>query len=236
MGVVGSHRSAVGGCFPLNAPQLPRSFCRHISAVPTPALHRQDLPDARTRPVNTYANVAIRARCFGISPTALDAINRNSQRALIAIACAFVGLLSACGEEKKVSVGYEAVNHTDVWIHEVTVDGRGGVLAAESKGGSGTACCVSIPQRWRPDLLVTIGWQDDSTKKLDGAGKPIIHDGKPVLIEGQKYSRTVAIQEYKESDVGSLKIHILENRDVVLKVSMLSPFHPDYRPANPMQR
>ncbi len=144
--------------------------------------------------------------------------------------------LSACADNDKVSTNYSVVNHTDAWVLEVTVNDRGGILGASPLGESGDACCVTVPKRWRPDLQVTIGWQDDSTKKLDSDGKPMKNDGRYVLIPGQKYSRTVPIQEYQPDNLGTLYIHILPDRNVTVTVSMRTPSNPDYLPKNPSQR
>ena len=143
--------------------------------------------------------------------------------------------LSACADDDKVSPNYSVVNHTNAWVLDVTVNDRGGILGASPLGESGQACCVTIPKKWRPDLQVTIGWQDDSTKQLDSDGKPVKNDGRYVLIPGQKYSRTVPIQEYEPDKLGTLYIHILPDRNVIVTVSMLAPFHPDYLPNNPTQ-
>lgn len=144
--------------------------------------------------------------------------------------------LSACADNDKVSTNYSVVNHTDIGVVDITVNHTGGILAAHPLGESGQACCVTVPRKWRPDLKVTIGWQDDSTKQLDNDGKPMKNDGRYVLIPGQKYSRTVPIQEYQPDKLGTLYIHILPDRNVTVTVSMLAPFHPDYLPKNPTQR
>jgi hypothetical protein len=163
-------------------------------------------------------------------------MGHNLLRKLIALVCAAIGLLSGCGEEQKISVGYRVVNHTNGGVVYITVNQQGGILVADPLGESGDACCVSIPRQWRPELQVTVGWQDDSTKQLDAAGKPVMRDGKPVLVPGQKYTRTVPIQEYKPNNLGTMNFHILPDKSVIATVSMLTPTHPDYLPKNPLQR
>jgi hypothetical protein len=152
------------------------------------------------------------------------------------VGVALLVALSACAEDDKVSTNYMLVNHTDGGIVEVTVNRRGGVLEAAPLGESGRACCVTIPKHWRPELRVTIGWDDDSTEQLDAAGKPVLRDGKPVLIPGQRYTRTVPIQEYKRESLGEMYIHIFPDKSVVVTVSFITPSHPDYLPKNPSQR
>ena len=143
--------------------------------------------------------------------------------------------LSACADDDKVSTNYMVVNHTDIGVVDITVNHTGGILGAYPLGQSGDACCVTVPKKWRPDLKVTVGWQDDSIKKLDSEGKPMKNDGRYVLIPGQKYSRTVPIQQYQSNNIGGLFIHILPDRNVIVTVSMLMPSHPDYLPKNPLQ-
>ena len=155
------------------------------------------------------------------------------------LSAAMAGLLvslSACADNDKVSTNYSVVNHTDIGVVDITVNHTGGILAAHPLGQSGRACCVTVPKRWQPALKVTIGWQDDSTEVLDSEGKPMKNDGRYVLIRGQKYSRSVPIQEYQPDKLGTMYIHILPDRNVTVTVSTLAPFHPDYLPKNPTQR
>lgn len=146
-----------------------------------------------------------------------------------------VGALSACAKDDKVSTNYTVVNHTRGGVVYITVDQQGGILGAGPHSQSGDACCVTIPKQWRPDFRVTIGWQDDSTEQLDADGKPILRDGRPVLVPGEKYLRTVPIEEYASNNLGTMKIHILPDKNVIVVVSLLAPFHPDYLPKNPLQ-
>jgi Protein of unknown function (DUF3304) len=192
--------------------------------------------DVKDRVVNAHALMPTNVLGHRISMMVRVSIVRFLSFALIASACAGAGLLSGCSEEEKISVGYRVVNHTDVGVVYITVDQQGGVLGANPRGESGDACCVNIPSQWRPELRVTVGWQDDSTEQLDAAGKPVMRDGKHVLIPGQKYSRTVPIQEYKPNNVGAMNLHILPDKNVIATVSMLTPTHPDYLPKNPLQR
>jgi Protein of unknown function (DUF3304) len=192
--------------------------------------------DVKDRAVNTPVTTPRYSGDHSISTMVRYAISHNLPRKLLALTCAAVGLLSGCGEEQKISVGYRVVNHTNGGVVYITVNQQGGILVADPLGGSGDACCVSIPRQWRPELQVTVGWQDDSTKQLDAAGKPVMRDGKHVLNPGQKYSRTVPIQEYKPNNLGTMNLHILPDKNVIAAVSMLMPTHPDYLPKNPLQR
>lgn len=160
-------------------------------------------------------------------------VTRCLVNGVAAFCCLWV---SACSADDKVPVGYMFVNHTNNGIVYMTVNGQGGVLVAAPLGESGTACCAVVPKKWRPDLRVTIGWQEDSNVKKDEKGRDVVHDGVPVRIEGAKHSRTVSIPEYKESDLGDLVAHVMPGNEVVVKISMQGPSHPDYRPRNPTQR
>lgn len=143
--------------------------------------------------------------------------------------------LAGCARKDEVFVNYQVINHTDAWVVEVTINQTGGILVAEGRGASGRACCVSVPRRWSQDLSITVGWRDDSVVARDDQGKPLLIDGRPVSRSGTQYTRTVAIEPYPEKDFGALYLHILPDRSVVAKVSLLTPAHPDYRPKNPTQ-
>jgi Protein of unknown function (DUF3304) len=94
-------------------------------------------------------------------------------------------------------VPYGAVNHTDVSIVSIIINGEGTVLAPPMHGQAGGACCAVVPRNWTPGLTATIKWQEDSTLLLDKNGQEVKRDGVPVLIEGAWKTRTVPIPRYE---------------------------------------
>ena len=116
----------------------------------------------------------------------------------------FAGLLAlhlaGCLEEEKVPLSYLALNRTDKGIVSIVVNGEGGILDASPMGGGGTVvCCVVLPKRWRPGLMATIKWREDSTPVFDADGKRVFNDGIPALIESPWKERTVEVPKYPES-------------------------------------
>jgi hypothetical protein len=115
------------------------------------------------------------------------------------IACALCALLLACqAQETTDAVSYGAVNHTDVEIVSIAINGAGGVLNI-GKHGSGNAgvCCVVVPRQWTPGLTATIQWQEDGHWQRDSNGKFVLDaGGDKQFIEGPWKTRTVPIPRY----------------------------------------
>jgi hypothetical protein len=108
-------------------------------------------------------------------------------------------LLAACQpSETTRAVPYGAVNHTDVNIASIVINGEGGVenIGSHEAGNAGM-CCAIVPRYWTPGLTATVKWQEDSTLLLDKNGQEVKRDGVPVLIEGAWKTRTVPIPRYE---------------------------------------
>ena len=168
----------------------------------------------------------------------MNMASRSSfHRLTVALTCLITALTqSACFEEPTVGLEYLAVNHTDQWVPAFLINGEGGVLNVPPQGGGGgTACCVTLPARWRPDLKVTIKWREPGTYLKDAQGREVIEGGSKVLVEGAWKSRTVPVPEYTAKDMGHFGVHFFPNDEVQVKVSFNYPWHKDYRPAYPPQ-
>ncbi|WP_260232619.1 MULTISPECIES: DUF3304 domain-containing protein [unclassified Enterobacter] len=62
-------------------------------------------------------------------------------------------LLAGCDEPEKWSGGdLRGVNHTKQQINRFSVNGNGGSL-------NGNSCCISLPNKWRPDLKAEVEWE-----------------------------------------------------------------------------
>ena len=108
-------------------------------------------------------------------------------------------LLAACQpSETTRAVPYGAVNHTDVNIASIVINGEGGVenIGSHEAGNAGM-CCAIVPRYWTPGLTVTIKWRENGTFLLDKNGQEVKRDGVPVLIEGAWKTRTVPIPRYE---------------------------------------
>jgi hypothetical protein len=113
------------------------------------------------------------------------------------IACALCALLLACqAQETTRAVPYGAVNHTDVHIVTIVVNGTGTVLAPPKHGQAGGACCVVVPRQWTPGLTATVQWEEDGDWLLDSNGKTVLRDGIKVYVPAPWKTRTVPIPRY----------------------------------------
>ncbi|MBM2885248.1 DUF3304 domain-containing protein [Chromobacterium phragmitis] len=145
-------------------------------------------------------------------------------------------LLSGCGEEN-IAVSYLAVNHTDKPIDSITINDQGGILNVDAMGGGGKdVCCVTVPKTWRPGLTVKIGWEQGGHFLRDADGNFVMRNGDKVFIDGRWKFRTVPIPEYTAKQRQHFDIHFLPGDQVMVKLSDILPWHPDYRPAYPEEK
>ena len=145
---------------------------------------------------------------------------RSMKRVLrIWIGCLASASICGCNGSKKDTVSYYLINHTDMWVSALSVNGEGGILNAEPMGGGGKEmCCVVLPHVWRPGLMVTIKWEEDGGWAKDASGTFIMQDGYykarrdlPTVYK----TKTVEVPEYKGQDAdGQFFINIFPN-DVV---------------------
>ena len=143
---------------------------------------------------------------------------------------AFIALLvfplSACFEEEQDSVSYQGANHSDKAAVYVTLNGQGGIMIANEHGYSGNICCVNVPKKWRPGIMVTVEWQDEGSWLLDENGKEVLRGGNPILVPAPRKSKTVPLPEYDTPEI--LWVHFFPNDEVKLVMSKYGPGHPKH--------
>jgi hypothetical protein len=132
-----------------------------------------------------------------------------------------VALLSGCFEEEKEGVSYVGVNHTSEGVVDVTINGTGGIMAAYPHGTSGDVCCVTVPNRWKPGISVTIAWEDGGRLLLDDQGKEVIRNGHTVLVRGQRKTKVVSVPQYDVPQI--LWIHFFPSDEIKLVMSKYGP-------------
>ncbi|OGB05564.1 MAG: hypothetical protein A3G29_00515 [Burkholderiales bacterium RIFCSPLOWO2_12_FULL_64_99] len=146
-------------------------------------------------------------------------------------------VLTSCFQEETKALPYLGVNHTDAWVPTFLINGEGGVLNVPPLGGGGgEVCCVTMPKRWRPNLMVTVKWRKQGHWLKDAQGKYVIQNGGRVLIEGGWVEQTVPVPEYTDRDLSHFDVHFLPGDKVQVKVSFIYPEHKDYLPRYPQQR
>lgn len=141
----------------------------------------------------------------------------------VAVAVAAL-LLGACNfKPKTFAVSYGAVNHTDVTVVAIIINGEGGVLSAMKHGEGGGVCCVVVPEKWTPGLSVTIKWREDGHYLEDENGNEVKRDGVPVLIEAPWKSRTVPVPRYEGE--GDFFVFFFPGDDVRVALTSSPEFH-----------
>lgn len=97
---------------------------------------------------------------------------------------------------------------SDTFVRPVFLNGRG--VGAAGTGGSTVAGALSLPAPWHPGLSVQVKW-----RRCQPYGKNC-----------QWKERDVLVHPYDHA--GGSHLHIMENDDVLIIPSMLTPRHPDY--------
>ncbi|MCE1241381.1 MAG: DUF3304 domain-containing protein [Azonexaceae bacterium] len=137
------------------------------------------------------------------------------------LASLFALVLAACSSDEKIGVSYHAYNHTDNSIVSIVINGEGGILDATAHGEGGGVCCVVLPKRWRPGLMVKVKWQLDGDWLKDEQGKEVIRDGKKVFVPGPWKEKTIEVPNYsyEELNYGNFYIHFFPEDEVKVLVN-----------------
>lgn len=141
--------------------------------------------------------------------------------------------LGGCFEEQKTSVDYQGANHTGISAIDVTINGAGGIMNVRKHGYGGNVCCVNVPQTWRSDLTVTIGWQDEGKWLLDEKGNVVKRGGGDVLIPSPRKFKTVTVPKYDTPE--TLWIHFFPNDEIKVVMSKYAPWNPKHGLPDPEQ-
>ena len=145
-------------------------------------------------------------RAAGFPPT-------HSRSAWISGRCTAVllmlcALLFGCFEEEMMSVSLVGYNHTDRSIYSFSVDKTGGPSLWRHSGGGNFTCCITIPEKYRPGMTVTVA-------KSDFNGE-------------NRMEWVVPVPPYKGEDGGRFKVHFLRDGSVKVFVTRYALWHPDY--------
>ena len=144
-------------------------------------------------------------------------------------------LFSACGKEpprnEASASSISGFNYSGEGIQEYHVNGvwGGGISIG---GGYGTVCCVNLPDRWTPDLKVTIGWRrsDCGPDGPRGSRCPVPVDyqtsGKPLPWSYKTLKREVPIERFEKGV--TLQVFFLPDDQVKVYVSSFDPEHKDH--------
>lgn len=142
------------------------------------------------------------------------------------LAVCFVWMLTACSKEppknEASSNAISGYNYTSEGIQEFFVNGAWG-SGISIGGGGATVCCVNLPDKWTPDLKVTIEWKrSDCGERGPGGGDrcPSFSHLQPgdKIPEWQMKTlkKEVPIEPYEKSD--TVQVFFLPNDEVKVYV------------------
>ena len=145
-------------------------------------------------------------------------------------------LFSACSKEPRKNEASSSTisgfNYSSEGIQEYYVNGaRGGGISIG--GGYGSACCVTLPDRWSPDLKLTIGWRrsDCGVRGPKNERCPPLPEGfqmgqEPPKWEYKTLKKIVLIEPFETGD--TVQVFFLPNDEVKVYVSSLGPGHKEH--------
>ncbi|WP_145558728.1 DUF3304 domain-containing protein [Yersinia mollaretii] len=136
-----------------------------------------------------------------------------------------IPFIAACDNKPEVTWSggdLRGVNHTSVAINSFSVNGSGGPNISPFGEGGG-ACCISLPDKWQPELKAHIEWEVDPNprEKIARRTKGYGYDDEAYARHAanyQKHSATVDIPEYGEDRCG-LTVHFLTCNEVKVTTS-----------------
>ncbi|WP_186381397.1 DUF3304 domain-containing protein [Yersinia mollaretii] len=128
-----------------------------------------------------------------------------------------IPFIAACDNKSEVTWSggdLRGVNHTLQGINRFSVNGYSGLLG-------GNTCCISLPDKWQPELKAHIEWEVDPNPhaQLPPLGTDEFRQAyKKHAANYQKHSTTVDIPEYGEDRCG-LTVHFLTCNEVKVTTS-----------------
>ncbi|WP_435634717.1 DUF3304 domain-containing protein [Pseudomonas solani] len=135
---------------------------------------------------------------------------------LVGLFCfALVGCSVASNEMAAGNIA--AVNHVEgTAINWFSVNGY------RASGGGGRQCCIVLPTRWRPGLIVNIEWEVDPDPYA--ASPPLGTDEFRAFMEVHKKnyrinSAVVEVPEWPDTKSCSMKVHFLPCQQVKVTTS-----------------
>lgn len=160
----------------------------------------------------------------------------TKQRVLLLGWALFAVLLTACSKappkNEASSSSISGYNYTREGIQEFYVNGAwGGAISIG--GGGATVCCVNLPDKWTPDLKVTIEWKRSDCGERGPGG----NDRCPSFSHLQagdeipewqmkNMKKEVAVESFEKGD--TVQVFFLPNDEVKVYVSSLGPGHQDH--------
>lgn len=118
--------------------------------------------------------------------------------------------VAACGETSEAGVSLTGYNYTDEYISDFTVDAYSGANITPQGGGGSYVCCISIPRRWRPGLVVTVRWTKDYRDPTSWR------------------TQLVSVPQYKPEEIGFFAAHFYRNDVVKVHVTKYANEYPGY--------
>ncbi|WP_374979335.1 DUF3304 domain-containing protein [Pseudomonas solani] len=131
-----------------------------------------------------------------------------------------------------------AGNISDINHVEGTAINWFSVNGYRASGGGGEQCCIVLPIRWRPGLMLEIEWEvdPDTSVKLPSITSDEFHSAYKKHAEGYRIHRaSVEVPEWSGTDSCGLKVHFLPCNQVKVTTSCWgygSPNNPIKEPRN----
>jgi hypothetical protein len=163
---------------------------------------------------------------------------RHLPKAVFAMLMALllVGALSACkpaaqappGPPPPMNVGITGYNFTNEGVQEYYVDGSRGSNLPAYGGGGKTSCCVSLPDRWTPEVKVKVDW---TMGDWSVPYATIEHLSTSAQMEccwiERSLSKTVPVERYGEKG-GRLQVFFLPDDEIQVWIYDAGPQNPEH--------
>ena len=139
-----------------------------------------------------------------------------------------IPFIAACDNKSEVTWSggdLRGVNHTLQGINRFSVNGYSGLLG-------GNSCCISLPDKWQPELKAHIEWEVDPNprekiaRRTEGYG----YDDEAYARHAanyQKHTAVVDIPEYGEDRCG-LTVHFLVCNQIKVTTSCWATNRSEY--------
>jgi len=121
-----------------------------------------------------------------------------------------LALVGCAHQSLAATADISGINYTDTYVSLFTLNGYPGPNVMPYRDGGGV-CCISVPEKWKPGMTVTVKWTDK-------------RNANPIPWK----TKVVEVPQYGLEDIGHFTVHFFPNDEIKVLVTTKYPGHPEY--------
>ncbi len=127
-----------------------------------------------------------------------------------------------------MTVGITGYNYTSEGVQDYYVNGQRGSNIPPYGGGGSVSCCVSLPPKWSPDLVVSVHWTMGRwTTPYETRKHLTIRQQIECCSTERALEKTIPVERYGKEG-GRLQVFFLPNDEIQVWVYDAGPQNPEH--------